>query len=184
MAKAKYWNGSSYVNWSADMVNGFDMNGNNRWISLTHDTATATGFRCVLDTTLTALWREERATYAVASRHAGTGIVSLGYYNKDSTDIVVSGVHLTFNGTASNMYTDAWTAIVNANNIKLYCRMQDYNNTYLACLESYNMTAWKNGSWVTSLPAGTKIPVNINSKQIYVQSSQPPQSDCLLWVQI
>lgn len=183
MARAKYWNGSSYVDWSADMVNGFDMDGNNRWISLSHNGSNETGFRCVLNTTLTTTWREERATYAVTSRHAGTGIISLGYYNSSSLDIVTTGVHLTFNGTASNMYSDAWTAIVNGANIKLYCRMQDYNSTYLACLENYNMTAWQNGSWVTSLPSGKKIPVNINSKQVYVQSTQPPQSDCLIWVQ-
>lgn len=62
--------------------------------------------------------------------------------------------------------------------------MQDYNNVYLACLENYGMPAWSNGAWATSLPSGTKYQVNINSKQIYVQSSQPTQSDAVLWVQV
>ena len=182
MAKAKYYNGSSYVDWNASMVNGFDLNGHNRSINLTHNGQNETGYRCVLNHTITSTWQECRASYAIASRHSGTGVISFGYYSGSNTN--VGGVNLEFHGTISNMYSDAWTAVVNGNNIKLYCRMQDYNNVYLACLENYGMPAWSNGAWATSLPSGTKYQVNINSKQIYVQSSQPTQSDAVLWVQV
>lgn len=182
MTKAKYYNGSSYVDWDASMVNGFDLMGNNRPISITHNSTNETGYRCVLDHTITAQWQEYRASYAVASRHSGTGVISFGYYSTSSTS--VTGVNLEFYGTNSNMYGNSWIAVVNGNNIKLFAYMKDYNNLYLACLENYEMPIWKNGSWVTSLPSGTQYPVNINGKEIYVQSSQPTQSDAVFWIQI
>ena len=182
MAKAKYFNGSKFVDWTAGMVGGFALNGSNAWLQLTHNTTNETGYRCVLNHTIPSAWQEFRCCYAVASRHSGTGIICFGYYSAANTN--VTGVNLEFFGNNTNMYSDSWTAVVSGANVKLYCKMSDYNVCQLACIENYSMPQWTNGSWATALPSGTKYPVNINGKQIYVQSSQPTQSDAVLWVQI
>lgn len=183
MARAYYPSESGYAPWTADMVNGFSLDGRNHFISLSHNTTNELGYRCVLNETITSAWDHRHCSYAVVSRHSGTGILSFEISSSYTTDIN-SNVSLNFCGATSNMLEDAWTAVVNENNVKLYAKMYDYNSVYLACLQNIGFELMTDGSWATELPSGTQYPVNINNSEIAVQSSRPTNPNAKIWIKI
>lgn len=183
LARAYYPSGDDYIPWTADMVAGFSLDGKNGSIKLTHNTTNENGYRCVLDETITTAWDNRHCSYAVASRHLGTGILSFAI-NAGSSSTNITDVTLEFSGSANMMYEDAWIAIVNKNNVKLYAKMQDYNTTQLACLQNMGFKLMTNGPWVTALPSGTQYKVSINHSEVVVSSSQPTNSNAKIWVKI
>lgn len=183
MARAYYPSGNGYAPWTADMVNGFSLDGKNNSIILTHNTTNESGYRCVLDETITLAWDNRHCSYAIASRHSGTGILSFAV-NAGSGNTDITDVTLEFFGSANMMHKNAWTAIVNKNNVKLYAEMQDYNTVRLACLQNMGFKLMTNGPWVTTLPSGTRYEVSINHSEVVVSSSQPTNSNAKIWVKI
>lgn len=187
MARAYYPSGNGYAPWTADMVNGFSLDGCNGFINLSHNTTNETGYRCVLDETITSAWDNRHCSYAIASRHSGTGILSfaINVNSRNANDTNITDVTLEFFGSANMMFEDSWIAIVNKNNVKLYAKMKDYNTLRLACLQNLGFSSlMTDGPWVTELPSGTQYKVNINNSEVAVQSSQPTNPNAKIWVKI
>lgn len=182
MARAYYPSGNGYVPWTADMVNGFSLDGLNG-VSLTHNTQNEPGYRCVLNYTAAGPWENHQCVYTVASRHSGNGIISFKISTTTTTDI--TDVDLQYFGVAKEMFEDAWIAIVNGDNVKLYVKMMDYNTTRLACLQRVGFPQMTTDyPWVTELPSGTQYQVNINNSEVIVSSSQPTNPNAKIWVKI
>lgn len=88
MARAKYFDGNDYKNWTADMVGGLALNGTlNNYINISSPSNNATGYYLVAEKTFSLAWENSRALWMINSRHIGTGIVSIeaGSYSKKPT---------------------------------------------------------------------------------------------------
>lgn len=185
MAKAYYPSGSSFKEWTPEMVGALGIKGENQLVSLTHNTTNATGFRTLWQTTVSNTWLNCRAVYIVTSRHSGTGILCVGFSTMGSLTEYTWDLEL-FGQTAGTTYGDCFSLAYNTSThvLSLYARLQDYNDCKISVLGSTGLPMPSNGTWVTSLPTTNtaRINVRINNQQIYVQDSQPTSPSAILWI--
>lgn len=182
LAKAYYPSGDSFKAWTADMVGGLSITGTpNQYVTITHGSTNQIGYRLVASRTFIAAWQNSRALWMISSRHTGTGIVSIEAWSADST--TANGSIAVF--SALGQFTGKIVGYKNGASFNIYLYMQDYNQCHITPLmyEYDTALAPKNGTWTTSTPAGTLVPANVNGKQIFVQSSQPTESEAVLWIQ-
>ena len=186
MAKAYYPSGSSFKEWTPDMVGALGVKGNNQLVTLTHNSTNATGFRTVWQTTVTSTWWNGRAVYIVTSRHSGTGILCAGFSTTGSLTSYTWDLEL-FGQTAGTTYADCFSLAYNTSThvLSLYARMQDYNDLNMSVLGNIGFPMPSNGTWLTSLPTTntTRINTKLNFQQVYVQSSQPTSPSAILWIE-
>lgn len=187
MARAKYFDGNDYKDWTADMVGGLALNGTlNNYINISSPSDNAIGYYLVAEKTFPYAWENSRALWMINSRHIGTGIVSIeaGSYS-EKTD-VYAGISLFT--SKKELFTPNIVGVIHDNIFGIYVHMGDWEEVNITPLmfrlkSDYALIPYK-GDWVTTLPSGIQVPAKINGgQQIYVQSSAPTDSDAVLWVQ-
>ena len=188
MARAKYFDGSSYKDWTADMVGGLSVNGiSNAYTNITSPNDNSTGYYLVARKTFTSGWINTRALWMISSRHNGNGIVSIvADTYRTNTDIHANIDMFT---SKFELNTPNIIGVIHDNVFDIYVYIHDYEDTAITPLlipyahDATDLRPQK-GDWVTTLPSGTQVPAKIHGgQQIYVQSSAPTDSDAVLWVQ-
>lgn len=184
MARAKYFDGSSYKDWTADMVGGLSVDGtHNIGVNINSPDKNPIGYYLVAKKTFTFAWTNTRALWMITNRHDGNGIVSIstGCYSTN-TDIYASIYLFT---TYQELKTQNIIGVIHDNMFEIYAHIQDYESLIITPLLYNYDTDLKPymGDWVTTLPSGTQVPARINGQQIYVQSSAPTDDNAVLWIQ-
>lgn len=189
MARAKYFDGNDYKDWTADMVGGLSVNGiSNAYVIISSPQDNSTGYYLIARKTFTTPWTNIRAVWMLASRHNGTGIVSIecgSYADKTS---VYGSINL-FISKTRELFTPNIVGVIHDNMFDVYAHISDWEVMNITPLltrpDSYAKEFLPHkGDWVKTLPSGIQVPAKINGgQQIYVQSSAPTDDDAVLWVQ-
>lgn len=188
MARAKYFDGNGYKDWTADMVGGLSKTGiSNGYIRLFSSKTNSVGYYLVARKTFTGPWENSRAVWMIASRHDGTGIVSIVAGSFGEKTKVYGDISL-FSSKKEFLTTPKIVGVMHDNIFDIYVHISDWEEVVitplLLRLESDSDFIPYRGDWVETLPSGIQVPAKINGgQQIYVQSSAPTDSDAVLWVQ-
>ena len=127
-------------------------------ISMTGGDGNTTGYRLMCTWSLSA-WSNYRMVFAVASRHTGSGVVSIECSCNSATlsyANVTAQIHYFGNyGNVSVITSDAFQIFVSADGSKAYLfwKYYDYNTTAITPL--LNATSLANGTWVTTIDTAT-----------------------------
>lgn len=127
-------------------------------ISMTGGDGNTTGYRLMYTWSLSA-WSNYRMVFAVASRHTGSGIISIECSCNSATlnyTNVTAQIHYFGNyGNVSIMTSDAFQIFVSDDGSKAYLfwKYHDYNSTSIIPL--INATSLDNGTWITTIDATT-----------------------------
>lgn len=187
MARAKYFDGNDYKDWTADMVGGLALNGvSNSYISIASPQENPKGYYLTARKTFKTAWENARAVWMITSRHNGTGIVSIvaGSY-QEKTEVYGNIDMFT---SKRELFTPNIVGVIHDNMFDIYVHLSDWEQVNITPLMLRTDTDAdlipQQGDWVTTLPSGIQVPAKINGgQQIYVQSSAPTDSDAVLWVQ-
>lgn len=184
MARAKYFDGSSYKDWTADMVGGLSVDGHpNTYIFIGSPDGNPDGYYCVARKAYDGAWKQSRAVWMIASRHNGNGLLSIvsGTFYKN-TD-VYGDIHLF--SSPIELGAQNIVGVIHDNVFEVYIHVWDYEGIYITPLITNGTKDLMpiKGDWVETLPSGTQVPVNMNGQQICVQSSAPTDSETVLWIQ-
>lgn len=141
------------------------VDGTSRYLILTGGDGNTTGYRLVLQETMTA-WKNCRLVLSIASRHQGTGILSIGL--STGSTVAEFQQEARFYGSAVSYTSDSWIQYYNKETgvYTLFWKFNDYSSCNVNILERLGFTSKiQNGEWMTSIDAttyGDKYSVLIN----------------------
>ncbi len=144
------------------------IDGTNYYVQLTGGAENTTGYRLVLQQTL-ATWTNCRIVLSIASRHQGTGTLSIGV--STGADLATFYQDARFFGANTTYTADSWLQYYNAETglYSLFWKYSDYSPCNVSVIKKLgfkdNIT---NGTWMTSIDTatyGTKYAVSINAAQ-------------------
>ena len=197
MAKAYYPSGSSFKEWTPEMVNAFGLDGDQYKVQLTHATANATGWRQISSVTVSNTWASYREVYLVSSRHSGTGLLAFSFSTNGALEDYEWSMNLTGVGSAldsNTLYSDCKFLLAYGTDhvLRLFCGLRDYNTVTLTRLTKFAgqvMSTPTNGTWTTTSPkttySGRYLEAEYNAPSVIVSSSQPSTktTSAVLWIE-
>ena len=144
------------------------LDGTNYFVQLTGGDGNTTGYRLVLQQTLKT-WTNCRLVLSIASRHQGTGTLSIGI--STGADLATFEQDARFFGSKTSYTNDSWIQYYNAETgvYSLFWKFSDYSPCTVTVLEETGFAnSIANGTWMTSIDTsvyGTKYGVSINAAQ-------------------
>ena len=144
------------------------LDGTNYFVQLTGGDGNTTGYRLVLQQTLKT-WTNCRLILSIASRHQGTGTLSIGI--STGADLATFEQDARFFGSKTSYTSDSWIQYYNAETgvYSLFWKFSDYSPCTVTVLEEIGFAnSIANGTWMTSIDTatyGTKYSVLINAAQ-------------------